>query len=204
MTTKRPFDILASVTFIILLSPAMLVISLCVMLDSLGPAVFRQARVGRWGHSFVLFKFRSMVMKAESTGPNITMSIDTRITRVGRLLRKYKLDEIPQLFNVFKGEMSLVGPRPELREYVELYPKNTKDKILSVRPGMTDNASIKFRNESELLKNSSDLTKCYVEEILPAKLTLYEQYIDNHSVIGDLMIIFRTIWALAVNDSGRR
>ena len=204
MTQKRLFDILTSVPVVILLSPAMLLIALGIKLDSPGPVTFRQTRIGKWGHPFVLFKFRTMVVAAEATGPSITMSSDPRITRVGRLLRKYKLDEILQLFNVLKGDMSLVGPRPELCEYVEFYPENMKNKILSVRPGITDNASIKFRNETELLGNSSDPTKCYVEEILPAKITLYEQYVDNHSMMGDLVIIFRTISALAINGSLER
>lgn len=193
---KRLLDIVCTLPGILMLIPIMLLISVCIKFDSPGPVIFQQVRVGRRGRPFNVLKFRTMKVNGENNGPSITTSRDARITRVGEFLRKYKLDEIPQLFNVIRGDMSLVGPRPEVSKFVERYPVGMKEKILSVRPGITDNASIEFRNENQLLADSSDPERCYVEEILPTKLALYDQYIDNHTIFGDLVIIFRTISAV--------
>lgn len=200
---KRIFDIGCTLLGILVLIPIMLLISVCIKFDSPGPVIFRQIRVGRRGRPFNVLKFRTMEVNAENNGLSITSSGDARITRVGEFFRKYKLDEIPQLFNVIKGDMSLVGPRPEVPKFVECYPAGMKERILSVRPGVTDNASIEFRNENQLLADSSDPERCYVEEVLPTKLALYNQYIDNHTIFGDLVIIFRTIFAV-MNIEPRR
>ena len=196
MTKKRVLDLIFTVPGVLLISPALILVAILIKLDSQGPVIFRQSRVGRYGLPFNVLKFRTMVNDAERIGPSVTIASDARVTRIGRVLRKYKLDEMPQLFNVIKGDMSLVGPRPEMREYVELYPAEKKEKILSLRPGITDNASIEFRNESEILANSLDPIKCYIEEILPTKIALYEQYVENHTVKGDFVIIIRTILAV--------
>jgi lipopolysaccharide/colanic/teichoic acid biosynthesis glycosyltransferase len=191
---KRLLDIVGAALLIVLFAPVMLIIALAVRLDSSGPALFRQTRVTKGGRPFVMFKFRSMRATQAAAGPLITVSGDVRVTRVGVLLRKSKLDELPQLFNVLLGNMSLVGPRPEVPKYVSLYPPQLRDMILSVRPGITDEASLEFRNESEILARSTDPERTYVSEILPRKLELYARYARHHSLAGDLRILFRTAW----------
>lgn len=166
--------------------------------DSSGPIFFRQTRIGQFGREFRIYKFRTMIANAEALGKQITTANDQRITRIGKFLRKYKLDEIPQLLNVIKGEMSLVGPRPEVPKYVALYSSEQK-RILEVRPGITDLASIEFRNESEMLANATNPEEFYIQEIMPKKLQLNIQYIEQANICLDLFIIFQTIWRVVVN-----
>ena len=178
---------------LIVLVPLFFVIAVSIKLDSKGPVFFRQVRVGRKGKLFKIFKFRTMSSSAEKNGLQITVSADPRITRVGHFLRKYKLDELAQFLNVLLGHMSVVGPRPEVPKYVEKYPDDLRQKIFSMRPGITDNASIEFRNENELLDSSENPEVMYIKEILPIKLKFYSDYIDEHTLFGDIKIIWRTI-----------
>lgn len=187
---KRVFDFFASAAGLIFLSPAFLVIALLIKKTSPGPVFFRQVRVGKDQKPFEIYKFRTMAMRREE-GKKITVGKDRRITSIGSVLRKYKLDEFPQLINVFKGEMSLVGPRPEVPEYVKYYSQEELQ-VLLVAPGITEEASIVFRNESELLGQVEDPEKYYIEEIMPRKLRLNLQYLKNYSLWKDLLLIFRT------------
>ena len=192
---KRLFDICASLPALVLLSPLFLLISLLIVLGSKGGVFYRQQRVGRNGKPFFLFKFRSMRPQSD-TGSLITIGgRDSRITREGYFLRKYKLDELPQLLNIIRGDMSIVGPRPEVQRYVDLYTPEQK-KVLSVRPGLTDWASIEYMDENELLGKSSDPEYTYIHEIMPAKLELNLRYIREASLITDLKIIFLTIFKI--------
>jgi lipopolysaccharide/colanic/teichoic acid biosynthesis glycosyltransferase len=193
---KRLFDVSGAALMLLLFAPLMLIIALLVKLDSRGPALFRQIRVGRNGREFAVLKFRTMHVDTRSNGREITVAGDSRITRTGRILRTTKLDELPQLINVLRGEMSLVGPRPEVPRYVALYPPEVRDIILSVRPGITDEASIRFRSEAELLARSVDPERTYVQEILPAKLRLYASYARHHGVLSDIGILVRTVVAV--------
>lgn len=193
---KRLFDLAFAVLALLLLSPLLLVVALWVRLDSPGPVFFRQQRVGRNGQLFRIYKFRTMHTGAELKGPQLTVGADIRITRSGTWLRDSKVDELPQLFNVLQGNMSVVGPRPEVPRYVTHYPAAVRSEVLSVRPGITDLASIAFRNESEILACSSDPERAYLEQILPAKLRWAQQYVRNRSLWLDLCIIAWT--ALAV------
>ena len=196
MMAKRAFDLLASLLGVMVLAPFMVVIALVVKVDSPGPIIFRQQRVGREGRPFDILKFRSM--RTESTGGRqITVGGDSRITASGKVLRKLKLDELPQLFNVIAGDMSIVGPRPEVPRYVEMYPPDVRAVVLSVRPGITDKASVEFRNEEDLLAHSVDPETMYVREILPRKLGLHTAYVKSRSFLGDLVLIGRTIWTVA-------
>jgi lipopolysaccharide/colanic/teichoic acid biosynthesis glycosyltransferase len=192
---KRVFDLLASSVGLLLLFPLFVVLAMWVKLDSPGAVFFRQVRVGRNGVLFRIFKFRTMT-EAASRGPLVTAAQDRRITRSGATLRRFKLDELPQLLNVLVGDMSLVGPRPEVPEYVALYPSNVRAEVLSIRPGITDEAAIAFANESELLEFASDPHQQYVNEILPRKLRMYQHYVQTRTFIGDLRIILRTLNAL--------
>lgn len=189
-------DMILVIPGLMLLAPLLLVIALWVRLDSPGPVFFRQERVGRFGRPFRILKFRTMVVNAEQLGLRITAGHDPRITRSGRLLRRSKLDELPQLFNVLRGEMSLVGPRPEVAEYVAHYPVQIRDKVLSVPPGITDRASIEYRDESRLLGESDNPQLTYVEQVLPRKLQYYVRYVDERSLWGDLLLILRTVAAI--------
>ena len=193
--TKRAFDIVACVTAVLLLCPVWLCIGLLVACSSKGGAFFRQIRVGRDGKNFKLLKFRTMRNDADKTGGLITVGDDCRVTRVGKFLRKYKLDELPQFLNIIKGDMSIVGPRPEVPKYVALYDERQRQ-VLSVRPGLTDYASIEYISESELLAQSPDPDKTYIEEIMPAKLELNLKYIENQSVMEDLRLIFKTLFSI--------
>lgn len=189
---KRLFDIVFSLLMLLLLSPLFLVIIIAVILDSKGGAFFGQIRVGLNEKPFRLWKFRTMRPNSESSGQITVGAKDSRITRVGYSLRKYKLDELPQLFNVLIGEMSMVGPRPEVPKYVDLYSIEQK-KVLTIKPGITDYASLEYFEESELLAKSSNPEKTYIEEVMPKKLALNLQYVNNRSFIGDMKIILKTI-----------
>jgi lipopolysaccharide/colanic/teichoic acid biosynthesis glycosyltransferase len=189
---KRLFDIFFSLSGLIILSPFFILISLLIILDSRGGIFYKQIRVGKNGKDFSLFKFRSMRTDADKKGLLTVGGRDSRITRMGYFIRKYKIDELPQLLNVFTGSMSLVGPRPEVRKYVDLY--NTEQKmVLSVKPGITDYASIEYSNENELLGKATDPEKVYIEEIMPAKLKLNLKYIAEQGSMTDLKIIVRTL-----------
>jgi lipopolysaccharide/colanic/teichoic acid biosynthesis glycosyltransferase len=196
MSTKRAFDVACTLLGLVILSPLLLAVVLLVKLESPGPAIYRQVRVGKDEKKFELFKFRSMYVDADRQGGKITTAGDVRVTGLGRFLRKFKIDELPQLINVLRGDMSIVGPRPEVSEYVDLYPPEAKQKIFSVRPGITDNASILFRNEGDLLLSAEDPAEYYVNEILPQKISVYEEYADTHTLLGDIRIIFRTLSAV--------
>lgn len=193
---KRLFDLFWTVPGVILLSPLLAMVAVWIKLDSSGPVFFRQTRVGRYGKLFQVMKFRTMVIDAEAKGLKITVGRDPRITRSGHFLRKYKLDELPQLFNVLHGEMSLVGPRPEVPEYVACYPTDVRDKVLSIKPGITDRASIEFKDENRLLAGAADPARTYIEEILPVKLRYYVQYADEQSLWLDYCLIMRTLFAI--------
>jgi len=192
---KRLVDVIAALFGLLLLAPLLVFIAFAVRVDSEGPALFRQARVGRDGRTFQILKFRSMHHARHSSAgaSQITAAADARITRVGALLRRTKLDELPQLINVLRGDMSLVGPRPEVPRYVAMYPPNARAEVLSVRPGITDEAAIEFRDESDILGRSEDPERTYVEEILPRKIQIYRNYVRNRSLLGDLCIILRTL-----------
>ena len=190
---KRLFDILASGFGLLILSPLFLILAVWIQLDSPGPVFYRQTRVGRGGRDFRIFKFRTMRVGADK-GSLVTIGgRDPRVTRVGAFLRRLKLDELPQLLNVLAGDMSLVGPRPEVRKYVDLYTPEQLH-VLDVRPGMTDAASIKYRNESELLGQAEDPEDYYIHVVLPDKLAINLDYVRNHSFWGDIRLIFKTIW----------
>lgn len=192
---KRIFDFIASGLGLIVLSPNFLILAVWIKLDSKGPVFYRQVRVGRHNKDFRIFKFRSMRVGADK-GSLVTIGgHDSRITRSGYFIRKFKLDEFPQLINVFVGDMSLVGPRPEVRHYVD-YWTSEQMRVLDVRPGITDPASIKFRNENELMEKAEDPEKYYIEVIMQEKLRLYLEYVDNHSFWGDIGLIFKTFWTI--------
>jgi lipopolysaccharide/colanic/teichoic acid biosynthesis glycosyltransferase len=193
---KRIFDIIVSLLGVILLSPLFLLIALLIKLDSRGPIFYRSVRIGKMGKPFRIFKFRTMIPEAEKLGGLTTTFDDSRVTRIGRFLRKYKLDELPQLINVLKGEMSLVGPRPEVKEYFDTLKPEVKEKILSVKPGMTDLASLWDFREDEMLKESKDPERDYIEKIRPKKTQLQLEYIERRSFLLDLKIIFKTIFKL--------
>jgi lipopolysaccharide/colanic/teichoic acid biosynthesis glycosyltransferase len=188
----RFFDILFALIGLILCLPLFLALALLIRIDSRGPVFFRQSRVGKDNRDFLLFKFRSMREGSEPKGALTVGNRDSRITRVGYFLRRSKLDELPQLLNVLNGSMSIVGPRPELRRFVDFYTGEQK-KVLAVRPGITDWASIEYINENELLAKADDPEKRYVEEIMPAKINLNMRFINNPSTGHYFRIIFRTI-----------
>lgn len=192
LVIKRIMDIVLSIFGIIVMAIPMIIISIAIKLNSKGPVLFRQVRVGKDGELFKINKFRTMITDAEKKGMQITVGKDNRITSVGHILRKTKLDEFPQLFNVLFGEMSFVGPRPEVPKYVDLYDDYQKN-VLKVKPGITDLASIEYRDESSILGQSSDPEKSYVEEVLPEKLKLNMKYIKNMTVFYDLKLIFKTL-----------
>lgn len=189
---KRIFDIVVSFVGLVILSPLFLILAIAIARDSKGPVFFKQTRVGRNGVPFKIYKFRTMIEDAEAKGMQLTVGNDSRITEVGAFLRKTKIDELPQLINVLKGEMSFVGPRPEVPKYVELYTEDQRQ-VLMVRPGITDLASIEYRNESDLLASTDNPEKIYVEQIMPKKLDLNMRYIERISFVTDIGIIFRTI-----------
>jgi len=194
---KRAFDVAASAAGLVTLSPLMLGIAALVRLDSPGPAFFSQERVGKDGRLFRILKFRTMVQDAPSRGPSVTRGGDSRVTRVGRFLRRTKLDELPQLINVLKGDMSLVGPRPEVPRYVAMYTPEQR-RVLSVRPGITDWASLEYVNEEEVLARYEDLERGYVEEVMPKKLALNLKYVEERGLKTDCEILVRTAMKLLV------
>jgi lipopolysaccharide/colanic/teichoic acid biosynthesis glycosyltransferase len=193
---KRTFDFVLALFGVLLLSPMLLLVALLIKRDSPGPVFFRQERIGRHGKPFRIHKFRTMTVAQPGAAMQITVGNDSRITEIGTFLRHYKIDELPQLIDVLQGSMSLVGPRPEVPKYVALYPEPTKSIVLSVRPGITDLASIEYRSESELLGKSSNPEQTYVEEVMPAKLAYCVQYVQQQSVWLDIQIIVRTFLAI--------
>ncbi|MDY4556941.1 MAG: sugar transferase [Prevotella sp.] len=192
---KRLFDIVSSGIGLLCLAPVFVVMAIWIKLDSRGPVFYRQTRVGRYGRDFRIFKFRSMRVGSDK-GRQITVGErDPRITRSGYFIRRYKIDELPQLINVFLGDMSVVGPRPEVRKYVDLYSEEQR-KVFQVRPGITDLASIKYRNENELLSQVDDPDTYYIDVIMPDKLTINLEYIRHQSFMGDIKIIFNTLFKI--------
>lgn len=188
---KRILDIVFSCIILLFFLPIGILISLFIVVESKGGVFYRQKRVGRFGKEFLIYKFRTMRKNADSMGQLTVGMRDPRITKIGFFLRKFKLDEFPQFLNVLKGEMSVVGPRPEVKEYVELYTVEQRE-ILTVRPGITDLASLEYFEENELLGRSSDPQKTYIEEIMPAKILLNKKYSENPTVFQDLKIIWAT------------
>ena len=192
---KRLFDVIASGLGLIILSPLFLVLAVWIKLDSDGPVFYRQVRVGFRNKDFRIFKFRSMRVGADK-GSLVTIGgHDPRVTRSGYFIRKFKFDELPQLINVFLGDMSLVGPRPEVRHYVNYWTPDQMH-VLDVRPGVTDPASIKFRNENELMEKAEDPEKYYIEVIMQEKIRLYLEYVEKHSFLYDIALIFKTFWVI--------
>ena len=190
---KRAFDIVVAGLGLLLLAPLLVALGLWVRLDSPGPALFRQERVGRFGRTFRIHKFRTMVDVAPALGPQITVGADARITRAGAWLRARKLDELPQLIDVLAGSMSLVGPRPEVPRYVALYPAALRDKVLSVRPGITDPVSLQLADESARLARAADPEREYVEVLMPAKLRAAAAYAERATLWSDLQVLARTL-----------
>jgi len=192
---KRLFDLFFSALGLIVLSPVLFFIALRIKLESPGPALYQGTRVGMHGKLFKMNKFRTMVINADKIGGSSTPEDDPRITKVGRFLRRYKLDELPQLINVFKGEMSFVGPRPQVKWAVDLYSEEERQ-VLTVRPGITDYASVRFPNEGEILKGSTDPDKDYMEKIHPEKMRLSLEYVRTRSMWVDLKVIAQTLAAI--------
>lgn len=192
---KRLFDLFFAFLGILALSPIFIIISILIALDSKGGILYQQERIGKNGKPFNVLKFRTMIPDAFAKGALTVGSRDPRVTNVGYYLRKYKLDELPQLFNVLFGDMSFVGPRPEVKKYTDLYNEEQR-KVLSVKPGITDYASIKFRNENDLLAASDNPEKSYIEEIMPQKLDLNMKYINDNHVFKDIQIIFQTFYTI--------
>ena len=195
LVLKRAMDIVISGCALLVIWPVLLLIALAIKIDDPGPVFYRQVRVGKDGKEFRIFKFRTMVVDADKKGLQITVGRDNRITRVGRLLRKTKLDELAQLINVFVGEMSFVGPRPEVPRYVNLYTPYQRQ-VLLVRPGITDYASIAYRNENDLLEGAQDPERMYIDVIMPAKIELNMKYLHEISPVADIRLILSTIAAV--------
>lgn len=189
---KRIFDIIAATIGLIVLSPILIVIAIIIKNTSSGPIFFKQIRVGRNGKIFKILKFRTMVVNAEMIGKQITVGKDSRITKCGAFFRRYKIDELPQLINVVRGDMSLVGPRPEVPNYVEMYNEEQKN-VLNVRPGITDLASIRYRDENELLGSVPNPEDFYINTVMPDKLNINLEYIQKGNIFFDIYIIFETI-----------
>lgn len=190
--TKRSFDFILSLLGIIILSPIFIIVSIIIKIDSSGPILFLQKRVGKNGEEFNIYKFRTMVNNAEKLGKQITVGKDNRITKSGRFLRKFKIDELPQLFNVLNGDMSLVGPRPEVPKYVALYNEQQK-KVLEVRPGITDLASLRYKDENDILGKVDNPEEYYINVIMRDKLNLNLEYIEKSNIFFDIYLILKTI-----------
>ena len=203
MSLKRLFDLFFTISGLLVLGPLMIGVAVWIKWDSRGPVLFRQRRVGRFGQSFDVLKCRTMVIDAELIGPKITAGQDSRITRSGSFLRKYKLDELPQLINVLKGQMSLVGPRPEVIQYIEKWAQKDKRVILSIQPGITDYASLYYSNEQELLSQAENHEIAYVNKIMPHKLKLNRKYIQERNLWLDFRIILATLAKIAGIDLAR-
>lgn len=197
---KWVFDTVISGVLLFVLSPLLLAVAALVKLDSSGPVLFRQPRLGKSGRLFEVLKFRTMVAHGGENGPSVTGSSDPRVTRIGRILRRYDLDELPTLFNVFKGEMSLVGPRPEVPKFLPYYTEEQR-RVFAVKPGLTDLATLAFRHEAVSLAGE-DLEQTYIREILPRKLALSLQYIGEQNFFCDLGIIFRTVATILSQPKG--
>ena len=195
LALKRLMDVVISGGALLVIWPVLLLIALAIRIDDPGPVFYRQVRVGKDGKEFRIYKFRTMVVDADKKGLAITVGRDNRITRVGRILRKTKLDELAQLINVFTGEMSFVGPRPEVPKYVNLYTPYQRQ-VLLVRPGITDYASIAYRNENDLLEGAEDPERMYIETIMPDKIELNMKYLHEISPLADIRLIFSTIIAV--------
>ncbi|WP_137171893.1 sugar transferase [Massilia sp. HP4] len=193
--SKRVFDLVTALAGVLLLSPLLLTIALWIKWDSAGTVLYRQQRVGRGGALFTIYKFRTMHQRQDS-GPELTVGADPRVTHAGALLRRYKLDELPQLFNVINGSMSLVGPRPEVPRYVALYPEPLRRIVLSVAPGITDWASIMYKDENAVLARAGDPERAYIDTVLPAKLHYYVRYVRERTFWIDVKIIVRTLAAI--------
>ena len=191
----RFFDLFFSFLGLITLSPFFLILSIWIMMDSSGPIFYKQIRVGKLGNDFLLYKFRSMRVGADKKGLLTVGENDSRITNSGHFIRKYKLDELPQLINVLKGDMSIVGPRPEVRKYVNLYNEEQR-KVLMVRPGITDYASIEFSDENKILEKYKNPEKAYIEILMPSKINLNLKYIQNRNLIQYWKVIILTIWKI--------
>lgn len=191
--TKRLLDLLLAVPALLVTGPAMILLGLAIRLESPGPALFRQERIGREGRVFLIHKFRTMRQDAESLGPRFTVAGDSRVTTIGLVLRRHKLDELPQLIDVIAGHMSLVGPRPEVAEFVALWPESARKTILALRPGITDPVSLEHFDESAILASSPDPGRAYVEEIMPRKVQGYIRYAHSRSLFGDIHIIWLTL-----------
>lgn len=193
MTSKRVMDVVVACVAVPLLAPFFLLITIWILVTTGGPVLFRQTRVGQDGSHFKIIKFCSMDPGTALSGPLITLAKDNRVTSVGRILRRYKLDELPQLLNIIKGDMTLVGPRPEVPKYVDFYPKQSRKIVLSVRPGLTDPASLIFIDESAILTQHEHAEKYYIEKIIPEKLRIYERYVSSQTTVGDFKIILETL-----------
>jgi lipopolysaccharide/colanic/teichoic acid biosynthesis glycosyltransferase len=189
---KRVFDIIATLIGGILLLPLIVPIAIWIKLSSKGPLFYVQKRVGKDFKEFDLYKFRSMIVDADKVGPSVTSGDDPRITKVGKIIRRTKIDELPQLLNVLKGDMSLVGPRPEVMKFVEQKKAEYK-KVLSVKPGITDNAAIEFRDEETIMQQYDDKEKAYIDIVLPQKIELYYKYIENMTFTNDIKLILQTL-----------
>ena len=196
LVLKRLMDIVISGSALLVIWPVLLIVAIAIKIDDPGPVFYRQVRVGRGGKTFRIFKFRTMVVDADKKGLAITVGRDNRITRVGALLRKTKLDELAQLINVFTGEMSFVGPRPEVQKYVDMYTPYQRQ-VLLVRPGITDYASIAYRNENDMLAGAQDPERMYIDVIMPDKIELNMKYLREISPLADIRLIFGTIAAVA-------
>ncbi|MEH8116285.1 sugar transferase [Aeromonas allosaccharophila] len=192
---KRLFDVVCSLLGLIVLLPLFLIVAVWIRMDSKGPVFFRQVRVGLNGIPFRIHKFRTMVLNSESVG-RLTVGDDSRVTRSGRFLRKFKIDELPQLIDVVVGNMSLVGPRPEVQEFIDCYPREVRREVLSVRPGITDLASIEMVDENEILAGYSDSKRAYIEHILPIKQRYYLEYVRKNSLCGDFILILKTLFKI--------
>jgi lipopolysaccharide/colanic/teichoic acid biosynthesis glycosyltransferase len=192
---KRAFDFIFSTLGLVFLFPFFFIIALLIKIEDGGPVLFIQKRIGYRGRPFFMYKFRTMVVDADKKGNLLTVGGDPRITKSGRLLRKFKLDELPQLINVLKGEMSLVGPRPEVEKYVNLYT-NEQREVLNLYPGITDPASIKYVDENEVLEKAEDPERVYIEKIMPEKIRLNLEYAKNATVITDFMVIIKTLFEI--------
>jgi lipopolysaccharide/colanic/teichoic acid biosynthesis glycosyltransferase len=189
---KRIFDVISSVLLLLIVWPFMLIIGVAIIIESRGGFIYKQQRVGRNNCDFVLFKFRTMFINSDTNGLLTVGNRDARVTKIGYYLRKYKLDELPQFFNIIEGDMSVVGPRPEVRKYVVLYSDEEK-KVLTVRPGLTDYASLAYINENEILAAATDPEQAYIQQVMPEKLQLNLKYIENQSFTEDIKLIFKTL-----------
>ena len=192
---KRIFDLLLSLPSLVVLSPVFLASAILIKLETPGPMIFSQERIGKGKRVFKLYKFRTMVKDASRMGPPVTKAKDARITNVGKLLRKFKVDEMLQIINVIKGDMSVIGPRPEIKKYVDMFQEDY-EQVLRIKPGMTDYALIAFRNEEEILSRFHDVEEGYVKEVLPEKIKLYKKYMAEMSLVTDIRIFLGTIWEI--------